>query len=346
MKTELQAIVDEARRAFQGADTAEAVEALRVTFLGKKGRLSELLKGLSKLSAEERPAFGKVVNEAKEALELASQEALTRAKAKKDAEALSVSLDVTVPGRRTPRGHMHPVRETTQAIINAFTQMGYRLATGPEVEHDFYNFEALNIPKDHPARDMQDTFYLSDEVVLRTHTSPCQIRVMLEAKKPPVRVVNPGAVYRSDSDATHSPMFHQVEGLYVDEEVSLSDLKGTLLTFARRIFGPDVRIRLRPSFFPFTEPSCEVDISCVTCGGTGRGEGEGGVCRVCKGTTWLEVGGAGMVHPEVFKAVGYDPEKVTGFAFGVGVERIAMLRYRIPDLRLFFDNDVRFLRQF
>jgi phenylalanyl-tRNA synthetase alpha chain len=215
-------------------------------------------------------------------------------------------------------------------MVKVFGHMGYRAVYGPEVEHEFYNFEALNIPRDHPARDMQDTFYLTEDVVLRTHTSPVQIRTMLDVKKPPVKVVVPGAVYRSDSDATHSPMFHQIEGLCVDEDVSMADLKGTLLTFARRMFGADVRIRLRPSFFPFTEPSCEVDIAAQS---LGRGD-------------WLEVGGAGMVHPNVFKAAGYDPEKVTGFAFGLGVERVAMLRYKIPDLRLFYENDVRFLRQF
>ncbi|MBI5497547.1 MAG: phenylalanine--tRNA ligase subunit alpha [Deltaproteobacteria bacterium] len=346
MKPELSALVEEARTALQGAANEDAVDQVRVAFLGKKGKLSQLLKGVAQLPAAEKPAAGKLVNEAKGELEDLLARAQAAAKLRRDQAALQERLDVTAPGRRHVRGHVHPIRETTDTILRIFGQLGYRAVTGPEIEHEFYNFEALNIPRDHPARDMQDTFYLTDDVVLRTHTSPLQIRTMLEVKKPPVKVVCPGAVYRSDSDATHSPMFHQVEGLFVDEEVSMADLKGTLLAFARKLFGPEVRIRLRPSFFPFTEPSCEVDISCVTCGATGRSDVEGGPCRVCKGTTWLEVAGAGLVHPNVFKAVGYDTEKVTGFAFGFGVERLAMLRYRIPDLRLFFENDVRFLRQF
>jgi phenylalanyl-tRNA synthetase alpha chain len=331
MKQELDALVEEARTAIVAAATQKAVEELRVAFLGKKGRLSGLLKGVAQLPAAEKPVLGKAVNEAKDLLESLLQQADARAQAAVEASQLAQKLDVTAPGRRFTRGHVHPIRETTQAILKVFGQMGYRAVSGPEVEHDWYNFEALNIPRDHPARDMQDTFYLTEDVVLRTHTSPGQIRTMLENKKPPVKVVMPGAVYRNDSDATHSPMFHQVEGFYVDEEVSLADLKGTLLTFVRRIFGPDVRIRLRPSFFPFTEPSCEVDISWTLPDGT---------------VTWLEVGGAGLIHPNVFKNVGYDPEKVSGFAFGLGVERIAMLRYGLNDLRLFYENDVRFLRQF
>ena len=346
MKAQLDSLLEEARKALAGAVTMDDVEALRVSLLGKKGSLSALLKGVSEMPAAERPTFGKVVNQAKGVLETLLEESAARAKARVDAEMLSVSIDVTEPGRHYRRGHVHPIRETTEVILEVFGQLGYRQAHGPEIEHEYYNFEALNVPKHHPARDMQDTFYLTEDVVLRTHTSPTQIRTMLDVKRPPIKAVMPGAVYRSDSDATHSPMFHQIEGLYVDEEVSLADLKGTLLAFARKLFGSEMRVRLRPSFFPFTEPSCEVDISCVTCMGSGRGEGESGICRVCKGSTWLEVGGAGLVHPNVFKAVGYDPEKVTGFAFGLGVERIAMLRHKIPDLRLFFENDVRFLRQF
>jgi phenylalanyl-tRNA synthetase alpha chain len=345
MDVTVQAIVDEARRALEAATTLDAVDAAKVTYLGKKGRFSDLLKQVSSLPPAERPAFGKVVNAARDALEQTALEAVARVKARAAEAALQARVDVTVPGRRAARGHLHPIRETTATIIRTFTQMGYREVLGPEVEHDFYNFEALNIPRDHPARDMQATFFLADDVVLRTHTSPCQVRTMLELKRPPVKVVAPGAVYRCDSDATHSPMFHQVEGLYVDDDVSMADLKGTLLTFARRVFSPDVRIRLRPSFFPFTEPSCEVDVSCVACQGTGRLEGDA-ACRVCKGTSWLEVAGAGMVHPEVLKGVGLDPEKCSGFAFGLGVERVAMLRYAIPDLRLLFENDVRLLRQF
>lgn len=331
MKEQLQSLLSEAQQALAGAQTERAVEDLRVSLLGKKGQLSAVLKGVAALPADQKPVAGKAANEAKNQLELLLDQALTRVQAAAQDAHLSQHLDVTAPGRRHPRGHVHPIRETTQAILKVFGQLGYRQVSGPEVEHDWYNFEALNIPRDHPARDMQDTFYLTDDVVLRTHTSPGQIRTMLEAKRPPVKVVMPGAVYRHDSDATHSPMFHQVEGFYVDDEVSLADLKGTLLTFARRIFGPDVRIRLRPSFFPFTEPSCEVDISWTLADGT---------------QTWLEVAGAGLIHPNVFKSVGYDPEKVSGFAFGLGVERVAMLRYGLNDLRLFFENDVRFLHQF
>lgn len=330
MKAQLETLVEEARRALHGAATADAVEAVRVAFLGKKGKLSALLRGVAALPAQDKPAAGKVVNDAKETLEGLLKESLEAAHLQRDAQALKQRVDVTAPGRTHARGHVHPLRETTAAMVKVFSNLGYQAVYGPEAEHEYYNFEALNIPRDHPARDMQDTFYLTEDVVLRTHTSPVQIRTMLDLKKPPVKVVVPGAVYRSDSDATHSPMFHQLEGLYVDEDVSLADLKGTLLTFARRMFGVDVRIRLRPSFFPFTEPSCEVDIAAA---GLGRGD-------------WLEVGGAGMVHPNVFKAAGYDPEKVTGFAFGLGVERVAMLRHKIPDLRLFYENDVRFLHQF
>jgi phenylalanyl-tRNA synthetase alpha chain len=246
-------------------------------------------------------------------------------------------VDVTLPGRRQPRGRIHPLNRVMAEVCDIFLYLGFEAVTGPEVELDWYNFEALNLPPDHPARDMQDTFYFNDQVLLRTHTSPMQIRTM-EKRQPPVRIIAPGKVYRRDSDITHSPMFHQVEGLLVDKHVTFADLKGVLTAFVHQMFGPEVGVRFRPSYFPFTEPSAEVDIQCVMCGGDG--------CRVCQATGWLEVLGSGMVHPAVFEAVGYDPEIYTGFAFGLGVERIAMLKYGIDDIRLFFENDLRFLRQF
>jgi phenylalanyl-tRNA synthetase alpha chain len=307
-----------------------------------------VLKGMGGLSPEERRATGEIVNQVKGELEGLLAAADERAReAQLEAELQGPGLDVTLAGRRLALGTRHPVSRTLDDITEIFQRMGYEIAQGPEIELDYYNFEALNFPPDHPARDMQDTFLIDDRgldcgappgsVLLRTHTSPVQARTML-AQQPPVRVICPGKVYRCDSDLTHTPMFHQVEGLLVDEKVTLADLKGTLLAFAQAFFGPDVKIRLRPSFFPFTEPSAEVDVTCFLCGGKG--------CRVCKGGGWLEVLGAGMVHPNVFKAAGYDPEKVTGFAFGMGVERLAMLRFGIDDLRTLFENDARFLAQF
>jgi phenylalanyl-tRNA synthetase alpha chain len=304
-------------------------------YLGRKGRLTLLLKGLPELPKEERPAIGKLVNQVKDSLQTQFQavsDSLT-AKAKTEVSA----FDVTLPGRRIPLGHLHPITQTTEEICRIFVTLGFRVVQGPEVELDYYNFEALNMPKDHPARDMQDTFYISDNVVLRTHTSPMEIRVM-EAQSPPVSIISPGKVYRPDSDISHTPMFHQVEGLLVDKGVTFGDLKGTLTTFVHQMFGHDTELRFRPSFFPFTEPSAEVDIRCVVCKGKG--------CRTCSHTGWLEILGSGMNDPELYRFVGYDPEIYSGFAFGLGVERIAMLKSGLDDIRLFFENDIRFLEQF
>jgi len=320
------------------AQTSPVLEEIRVRYLGKKGLLTQLLRSLSTLPASERREVGLLANEAKARIEATLRDRLAALQAEERRRVLlSDRPDLTLPGRRPPLGRLHPLTQVLDEIIEIFIGLGFAVAEGPEVESDFYNFEALNLPKDHPARDMQDTFYLSDEVLLRTHTSPVQIRTM-QAERPPVRIIAPGKVYRRDADITHSPMFHQVEGLAVDRGISMGDLKGTLELFAREMFGPESRIRFRPSFFPFTEPSAEVDVLCFLCQGTG--------CRVCKLSGWLEILGSGMVHPEVLRGVGYDPEEVTGFAFGMGVERIAMLKYGIDDIRLFFESDLRFLTQF
>ncbi len=318
------------------ASSKEALEQIRVRFLGRKGLITQALRSLGSLPAEVRPQFGQEANRLKKLLEVHLEEAQDRLK-KAALAAEAASLDVTLPGRRLDQGRLHPITRITREICDIFIRMGFQIAEGPEIETDYYNFEALNIPKDHPARDMQDTFYISDNVVLRTHTSPIQVRVM-EQQQPPVRVIAPGKTFRRDSDLTHTPMFHQVEGLLVDQGVSFADLKGVLTLFVQEMFGSDVSLRFRPSFFPFTEPSAEVDIQCVICGGSG--------CRVCSQTGWLEILGSGMVDPAVFGFVNYDPEVYTGFAFGMGIERIAMLKYGINDLRLFFENDLRFLRQF
>jgi phenylalanyl-tRNA synthetase alpha chain len=317
------------------ANDLQELDNLRILYLGRKGELAQLFKELGKVPEGERPAAGKLLNEAKIELENSISVAVERAK-QRLLEGRE-QFDVTIPGRRPLRGRLHPVTQISLEVSKIFNSLGFRTVEGPEVELDYYNFEALNIPKDHPARDMQDTFYISDEVVLRTHTSPLQIRVM-EKSRPPIRIIAPGRTYRCDSDATHTPMFHQVEGLMVGDDISFGDLKGILTIFVHQMFGADVALRFRPSFFPFTEPSAEVDIECVMC----RGEG----CRVCSQTGWLEILGSGMVDPEVFKMVGYDPDQVSGFAFGMGIERIAMLKFGIDDLRLFFENDLRFLRQF
>ena len=318
------------------ASTPEELEQLRVQYLGRKGKLTVILRGLKDLEPELRRKVGQEANAAKQDIETHLARALSALKAAAR-RAAATAIDVSLPGRRPPLGRLHPITRTMQEICDIFLHLGFEAVEGPEVELDWYNFEALNLPPDHPARDMQDTFYFSDQVLLRTHTSPMQIRIM-EQRQPPVRIIAPGRVYRRDSDLTHSPMFHQVEGLLVDKGVSFADLKGTLTTFVHQMFGPEVGLRFRPSYFPFTEPSAEVDIECVIC----RGDG----CRVCKISGWLEILGSGMVHPAVFEAVGYDPEEYTGFAFGLGVERVAMLKYGIDDLRLFFENDLRFLRQF
>ncbi|GAB4389755.1 MAG: phenylalanine--tRNA ligase subunit alpha [Thermodesulfovibrionales bacterium] len=320
------------------AGTSAELEQLRVRFLGKKGLLTEKLKLLSKLPPEERKEFGRAVNELKSRMEGAVARRRDSLRARELRSALEAEgIDVTLPGKFAPLGSLHPINRVLLEIIEIFACMGFAVEEGPEVELDYYNFEALNMPRDHPAREMQDTFYISDECVLRTHTSPVQIRVM-ERKKPPLRFIAPGKVYRCDADISHTPMFHQVEGLMVGSDITFSDLKGTLEAFIHRMFTPETPLRFRPSFFPFTEPSAEVDMGCIFCKGLG--------CRVCKGSGWIEILGAGMVHPRVFEMAGYDPEEYSGFAFGMGVERIAMLKYSIDDIRLFFENDLRFLRQF
>lgn len=333
---EVYALKSMALQAIRLALDPEELERIRVQYLGRKGALTGVLRSLGKLDPEVRRRVGQEANRAKEALETALGQALTALK-EAARRAAAPGIDVTLPGRRFPLGRLHPLNQVMEEVCDIFLHLGFETVEGPEVELDWYNFEALNLPPDHPARDMQDTFYFNDQVLLRTHTSPMQIRTM-EQRRPPVRIIAPGKVYRRDSDITHSPMFHQVEGLLVDRQVTFADLKGTLVAFVHQMFGPEVGVRFRPSYFPFTEPSAEVDIECVIC----RGQG----CRVCKITGWLEVLGAGMVHPAVFEAVGYDLETYTGFAFGLGVERIAMLKYGIDDIRLFFDNDLRFLRQF
>lgn len=340
MKEELQRIKDLALAAIHEAQDNQALQDVRVKYLGKKGEVTALLKGLGKLSPEERPKMGALVNEVRVALE----EALDAVKADMDRKEMeerlsSEKIDITLPGRVTRQGHIHPLTAVNEMIEDFFMKMGYTVEEGPEVEQDHFNFECLNLPKDHPARDMQDSFYITDNFLLRTHTSPVQARTMQRHEpNSPIRMIAPGKVYRWDYDATHSPVFHQVEGLIIDKNITFADLKGTLEAFLRHMFGEDTQVRFRTSFFPFTEPSAEVDISCVMCGGEG--------CRVCSHTGWLEILGCGMVHPNVLRINGYDPDQVQGFAFGMGVERIAMLLYGIGDLRLFFEDDVRFLNQF
>ncbi len=343
----MSAVQDQVRRIetevlaqLQQVASLEELQDLRVKVLGKKGSLTALLRQMGSLSPEERPKAGQIVNEARDRLEQAWQERTGRLEEDALTRRLEAErLDITLPGAVLPRGHQHPLTRVIEEIEDIFIGMGFQIAEGPEIETDYYNFEALNIPKEHPAREMQDSFYITEEILLRTQTSPVQIRTM-EKLRPqlPVKIIAPGKVYRKDDDATHSPMFHQVEGLVVDQGIRMSDLKGILLNFSRRMFGPGREIRLRPSFFPFTEPSAEVDVSCMLCGGAG--------CRVCKGTGWIEILGSGMVHPKVLEMGGYDPKLVTGFAFGMGVERVAMLKYGIDDMRLLFDNDMRFLQQF
>jgi len=331
----IEQIKDEAIKAVVAASDPESIKNLSILYLGRKGIVTQFLRNVSNLPPEQRPEAGKRANEVKKLLDAAFKEALEKLEA--GAGISEEQTDVSLPGRIPRRGFLHPITQITRQICDIFTKMGFEIAEGPEVESDYYNFEALNIPKNHPARDMQDTFYISDNIVLRTHTSPMQVRFM-EKNRPPVRVIAPGKVYRCDSDLTHTPMFHQVEGLLVDENVSFGDLKGLLTAFVHRMFDDQTNLRFRPSFFPFTEPSAEVDILCVMC----RGKG----CRVCSQTGWLEVLGSGMVHPAVFENVGYDTARCTGFAFGMGVERIAMLKYGIDDIRKFFENDFRFLNQF
>ena len=346
---QLESLAASARKDVAAASDERRLEDLRIRFLGKKGEVSALLRGMGQLAAEERPRAGEAANRVRDEVEALLAEAKGRlANAKLEAELQGPPIDVTLPGRALlPRGHRHPITRAAEEITGIMARLGYEVASGPEIELDWYNFEALNMPEDHPARDMQDTFYVGSTsgVVLRTQTSPVQIRAMKRAAgKPPLRVICPGRVYRSDYDQTHSPMFHQVEGLCVDEGITFADLKGTLAAFARAYFGPETKTRFRPSYFPFVEPGAEVDVSCSICGGTGRKDGKR--CGTCKETGWLEVLGAGMVHPQVLRNGGMDPTRVTGFAFGMGVERMAMLRYGIDDLRLYFENDLRFLEQF
>ena len=335
MEKTIDQIYQEALGELAAASTPGEVKELTIRYLGRNGAVTQFLREISSLPVEERPAAGKRANTVKNDLDGKFAAALQRLETTERPD--PQQIDVTLPGRSARHGSLHPVTQILREICEIFTKLGFDVAEGPEIEKDYYNFEALNFPKDHPARDMQDTFFVSDDIVLRTHTSPLQVRIM-EKTRPPVRIIAPGRVFRCDSDLTHTPMFHQVEGLLVDTHISFGDLKGILTTFVHQMFDKRTSLRFRPSFFPFTEPSAEVDILCVIC----RGKG----CRVCSQTGWLEVLGSGMVHPAVFENVGYDPQKYSGFAFGMGVERIAMLKYRIDDIRKFFENDLRFLRQF
>ncbi|MBW1887044.1 MAG: phenylalanine--tRNA ligase subunit alpha [Deltaproteobacteria bacterium] len=334
----IEEILEMEKKALQDLEAAEdltSLERFRITYLGKKGLITSMMTRLGELPAQERPEAGKLANRVKGNL----SKLFEQVREGLDSEKTSVAsvIDLTLPGREQTLGHLHPITQVLEEICLIFMRMGFRVVKGPNVELDYYNFEALNFPKDHPARDMQDTLYVSDNVVLRTHTSPMQVRIM-ESQPPPVSVIAPGKVYRRDSDVSHTPMFHQVEGLLVDRGVTFGDLKGTLTSFVHQMFSRDTALRFRPSFFPFTEPSAEVDIKCVICGGEG--------CRTCSHTGWLEILGSGMVDPEVYRFVDYDPNIFSGFAFGMGIERIAMLKYGIDDIQLFFKNDVRFLRQF
>jgi len=331
----IEQIKEEALKELEAASDSESIKAVSVRYLGRKGAVTRFLRNISSLPLEIRPEAGKKANKTKKTLEALFNKALKQFETA--SYEVASEIDVSLPGRALHQGTLHPITQITNQICNIFIRLGFDVAEGPEVETDYYNFEALNLPKNHPARDMQDTFYISKNVVLRTHTSPTQPRIM-EKRKPPVRVIAPGKVYRCDSDLTHTPMFHQVEGFLVDENVSFGDLKGILTTFVHQMFDKETNLRFRPSFFPFTEPSAEVDIRCVICKEKG--------CRVCSNTGWLEVLGAGMVHPAVFENVGYNTTRYTGFAFGMGVERIAMLKYGIDDIRKYFENDLRFLRQF
>ena len=339
MKEKLQALRAEAMEQIAAVQDEQTLDAWRVQYLGKKGALTEILRGMGALPAEERPKMGQLVNEVRAALEQAFSETSDAMKnAAKNARLAAETVDVTMPGKTSKGGSLHPLNQTLADMIDIFQSMGFDVVDGPEIETDHYNFEALNVPADHPARDMQDTFYLADNLLLRTQTSAAQIRTM-ETRKPPIRIICPGRVYRADEvDATHSPVFHQVEGLVVDKGITMCDLKGVLEQFAHEIYGKDTKVRFRPSFFPFTEPSVEVDVSCPECGGKG--------CRVCKGEGWIEILGAGMVHPRVLSGCGIDPNEYSGFAFGIGLDRLTTTRYKISDIRLLFENDLRFLNQF
>ncbi|WP_317854125.1 phenylalanine--tRNA ligase subunit alpha [Chakrabartyella piscis] len=339
MKDQLKVIHDKAIAAFNEAKDIKDIEDLKVSVLGKKGELTAILKGMGKLTAEERPIIGQLANEVRQDIEAKLEEAKARLQAAEIAIRLEAEkIDVTMPGKARPEGHKHPMSIVIDEISDIFMGMGYEIAEGPEVEKDYYNFEALNIPANHPAKDEQDTFYINADILLRTQTSPVQVRVM-EKGELPIRIIAPGAVYRADEvDATHSPVFHQLEGLVIDKNVTMGDLKGALAVFAKELFGENTKVRFRPHHFPFTEPSAEMDVTCFACGGEG--------CRVCKGEGYIELLGCGMVHPKVLKMSGIDPEEYSGFAFGMGLERVAMQRYGITDLRLLFENDVKFLKQF
>ena len=339
MKEQLNAIQSAAATALSTAKDLAELETLRVKYLGKKGELTAVIKGMGKLSPEERPIIGQIANEVRNFIESALEDKKTALETAAAAEKIAnETIDVTMPGKRPCMGKKHPLTIVLDDLKDIFIGMGFSIVEGPDVETDYYNFEALNLPKDHPARDTQDTFYIDKNILLRTQTSPVQIRTM-EKQKPPIRVIAPGRVYRSDAvDATHSPVFHQIEGLVIDKGITMADLKGTLEVFVHKLYGNDTRLRFRPHHFPFTEPSAEVDISCFNCGGKG--------CRICKGEGWIEILGCGMVHPKVLRGCGIDPEEYSGFAFGIGLERTTMFRYDIDDLRLFFENDIRFLEQF
>lgn len=335
MEEQLQRLKAEAEEALHAIGDKADLEEFRVKFLGRKGLLSSTMKQLGKVSKEDRPRLGQLANTIKKGVESLFQD--KKEVLESGGGGVVDDVDLSLPGRSLPFGKLHPITQVMEEICAVFEGMGFAVAEGPDVETDHYNFEALNIPKHHPARDMHDTFYVSESILLRTHTSPMQARIM-ENQDPPLRYIAPGKVYRCDSDITHTPMFHQVEGFLVDRKVSFADLKGVLTSFTHRMFKDDLPLRFRPSFFPFTEPSAEVDIACVICNGSG--------CRVCKRTGWLEILGAGLIDPEVMKMVGYDPDEFSGFAFGLGVERIAMLKYGIDDIRLYYENDLRFLGQF
>ena len=339
MQDQLKAIRDRVMEELKEVKDTSALEQLRVRVLGKKGELTGILRGMGKLPAEERPKMGQIVNETRARLEAALDERAEKLRAlEKEARLASETLDVTLPGVERSAGSLHPMNIVLNDLLDIFTGMGFEAVEGPEIEYDHYNFELLNVPKNHPARDAQDTFYIDDNVVLRSQTSPVQARVMT-TRKPPIRIISPGRVYRADEvDATHSPVFHQIEGLVIDEGISIADLKGTLDTFARRLYGEGIVTRFRPSFFPFTEPSAEVDLTCAAC----RGKG----CRMCKGTGWIEVLGAGMVNPRVLEMCGIDSRRYQGFAFGMGIERLTLLKYNVPDMRYLYENDLRFLKQF
>ena len=339
MQDQLKSIREHVAEELKNIQDSSALEQLRVRVLGKKGELTAILRGMGKLPAEERPKMGQIVNETREKLESAIDEAAAALRQReKEFRLKRETIDVTLPGKTRTAGSLHPMNIVLDDLLDIFTGMGFEMVEGPEIEYDHYNFELLNVPKNHPARDAQDTFYVDDNVVLRSQTSPVQARVMT-TRKPPIRIISPGRVYRADEvDATHSPVFHQIEGLVIDENISIGDLKGTLDTFAERLYGKGIVTRFRPSFFPFTEPSAEVDLTCAACGGKG--------CRMCKGTGWIEVLGAGMVNPKVLDMCGIDSKKYSGFAFGMGIERLTILKYNVPDMRYLYENDLRFLKQF